>query len=87
MSDCQYTRYDLEKAVPFADEDSIGDWDNIYDAVDGLNAVINVIHREHACCTESDITSAVWLGNSAYEEFCKNEGDVEKTIEYVRAKM
>lgn len=87
MQDSQHTRADLEKVVPFADEDSIGCWDDVPAAIEGMNTVIAVIHAEHPCSTQVQLDNAAWLGNAAYEEFCRADGDVEKTIDYVRSRM
>lgn len=83
----QSTREDLKKAVPFADEESIGEWDDVPAAIAGMNAVIAVIHAEHPCSTQAQLDNAAWLGNAAHEEFCRTDGSVEKTIDYVRSRM
>ena len=87
MDECMYTRDDLVKAVPYADCASIGGWDDLEQAIDGFNLVIDVIHAEHPCCTERHITDAGLLGNAAYEVFCNNDGDVDATIDFVRSKI
>jgi hypothetical protein len=83
----QYGREDLEKVVPFADEVSIGHWDDVPAAITGMNQVLAVIRAEHPCQTEGQLSHAVWLSNEAYREFSSNDGNVKKTIGYVRGKL
>lgn len=79
--------YNLVSAVPFATTESMGQWDNLDQATKDFNRVIAVIHAEHPCDDEYDVTNAVHLGHEAFEHFCEQMGDAENTIAFVRSRI
>ena len=58
---------------------------------DGYESVLCVIRNEFLPgsdeFTEHEVTEAVLLANDAWDEYCGNQGDIEKTIAWVRSKI
>lgn len=58
---------------------------------DGYESVLRVIRGEFLAekgeLSEDEVTEAVLLANDAWGEYCGNQGDVEKTIAWVRSKI
>lgn len=88
-----YDRTDLIKAIPDATYDVVGDGtqEECQAFADAFNKVLDVLRSEFLAgqeeLSEREITEAVCLANDAWNEFCGQDGDIDRTIEWVRTRI
>lgn len=80
-----------ESSVDATDPQGLLEGDSRQAWNDGYESVLGVIRGEFLAekgeLSEDEVTEAVLLANDAWDEYCGNQGDVEKTIAWVRSKI
>lgn len=88
-----YEREYLTKAIPNATPDSVGDGtpDECSAFADAYNEVLDVLRAEYLPgvedMTDEQVHSAVHLASQTWDKFCEQQGDVARTLAWLRAEL
>lgn len=88
-----YEREYLAKAIPNATPDAVGDGtpEECEAFADAYNEVLDVLRTEYLPgveeMTDEQVHSAVYLASQTWDKFCEQQGDVVRTLAWLRAEL